>query len=123
MDSTDWPKKNKDDRSRRAIPPAAQSNDVVTTPNATGARKHPVVPSPSLPISSYSPKDEPPFTEEAPSTKHVPFTKEDIAILEKEDSDIVNIPPGTLVYAWEAFAKEVISPVRHSCCLLYSTKT
>lgn len=63
-----------------------------------------------LPATSYSPEDEPPFTEETP------FTDEDIEILEKEYCDIINVPPKDLVYAWEAFATKVSSSVCHSCC-------
>ena len=104
MNSTDWPVKNKGDRLRRAIPPAPQSKNVTTTPNASGARKHPVLPSPSLPTTPYSPEEE------------LPFTEEDNEILEKEYPDIIDVPPEDWVRAWEAFAKKVRSPVRHSCC-------
>lgn len=116
MNSTDWPVKNKEDRQRRATRPATQSEDVTTMSNSSGARKHPVLANSSLAATSYSPEDEPPFTEEAPLTTNAPFTEEDIEILEEEHRDLVKITPETLVYAWEAFAKEVGSSVHHSCC-------
>ncbi|KFZ03192.1 hypothetical protein V502_11151 [Pseudogymnoascus sp. VKM F-4520 (FW-2644)] len=94
MNSTDWPVKKKGDRLRRAIPPAPQSKNVTTTPNASGARKHPVLRSPSLPTTPYSPEEE------------LPFTEEDNEILEKEYPDIIDVPPEDWVRAWEAFAKK-----------------
>ncbi|ELR05690.1 hypothetical protein VC83_01553 [Pseudogymnoascus destructans] len=103
MNSTDWPVKRKEDRPRRAIPSATRSENVATTPNASGARR-PTPGSPSLPVASYSPENEHASTEEAPITKDVPFTEEDIETLEGEYSDLVKITPGTLVYAWEVFA-------------------
>ncbi|OBT59754.1 hypothetical protein VE04_00195 [Pseudogymnoascus sp. 24MN13] len=102
MSSTDWPVKIKGDRPRRVIPPATQSKNVGTTPSASGAGRSP--PSPTLLAASYSLEDEAPLIE-APS-KDVPFTEEDIEILEKEHPDIIKIPMGDWVVAWEAFAKK-----------------
>ncbi|OBT66920.1 hypothetical protein VE03_04197 [Pseudogymnoascus sp. 23342-1-I1] len=104
--STDWPVKKKVDRQRRAIPNTPQPRNVTTTPSSSGAGKHHVPASPPLPATSYSPEDEPPFTEEAPPTTAAPFTEEDIEILEQEYCDTVNIPPERTVYAWEAFATQ-----------------
>ncbi|KFY00687.1 hypothetical protein O988_03169 [Pseudogymnoascus sp. VKM F-3808] len=101
MDSTDWPVKNKEDRPRRAFPPAIQSKNVVTTPNASGARKPHMVP----PATPHSLEGEIPISEEPPFTTDVPFTDEDIAVLEDEYCDIVKVPQGKIVHAWEAFAK------------------
>lgn len=114
MNSTDWPVKSKQDRPRRVIPPATQSENVATTPNASGARG-PTLSSPSLPATSHSPEDEAPLTE-VPFTNEFPFTEEDIETLEKEYPDIVDVPPAKLVYAWEAFAKIVSGLACHSCC-------
>lgn len=112
MDSTDWPVKNKEDRPRRAIPPATQSKNVTTTPNRSGARKPHMVP----PATPHSLEGEIPISEEPPFTADVPFTDEDIAVLENEYCDIVKVPQGKIVHAWEAFAKVVSSPVGHPCC-------
>ncbi|OBT85978.1 hypothetical protein VE02_06374 [Pseudogymnoascus sp. 03VT05] len=104
MSSTDWPVKSKEARLHWAIPPATRAENVATTPNAPSARRPPLS-SPSLPASSYSREDEAPLTE-APSTKDVPFTEKENEILEKEYPDIIKVPMGDWVAAWEAFAKK-----------------
>lgn len=114
MSRTDWPMKIKGDRPRRVIPPTTRSKNVGTSPSASGAGRFPVSPSPTLLAASYSLEDEA-LLIEAPS-KDVPFTEEDIEILEKEHPDIIKIPMGDWVVAWEAFAKKVSDLARHSCC-------
>lgn len=110
MSSTDWPV-DKEGRLRRAVPPAPQSKNATTTANASEARKRTVVSSPSVPAHSYPPEDKITVTEVAPLANEVPFTEGDYQIIEKEYSDIIDIPPATLVYAWEAFAQKVSSSV------------
>ncbi|KFY39825.1 hypothetical protein V494_03816 [Pseudogymnoascus sp. VKM F-4513 (FW-928)] len=106
MNSTDWPVKNKENRMRRAVPPATQSKNAPTAPKGSGAGKHRGQAGSSLPAASSPLQDETPFTDEGPLTKGMELTEDDIKLLEEEHPSILNIPPGSEVFAWIAFAKK-----------------